>query len=91
VPHGQAYEYVAVQSIEQAPYSPELHPAGRVFEYLRGKVEGLVHGTIDARKGAIEAGLERLSADPDKVKSLAGESWICRSVTELSSSNAVFH
>jgi hypothetical protein len=87
---GPAYEYVAVQLIEQPPYSPELNPAERVFEYLRGKVEGLVHGTIDAKKGATEAELEKLAAGPDKVKSLAGWGWICQSVNDLSSSNTVF-
>jgi hypothetical protein len=87
---GPAYEDVAVRLIEQPPYSPELNPAERVFEYLRGKVEGLVYGTIDAKKGATEAELEKLAADPDKVKSLAGWDWICQSVNALSSSSTVF-
>lgn len=86
---GPAYENVEVRLIEQPPYSPELNPAERVFQYLRGKVEGLVYGTIAAKKDAIEAELEKLAADPNRVKSLAGWDWICQSVTELSSSNTV--
>lgn len=84
---GPAYEHVDVQFIEQPPYSPELNPAERVFQYLRSKVEGQVYGTIAAKQAAIEAELEKLAADPNRVKSLAGWDWIRRSVTELSSHN----
>ena len=76
--------------IEQPPYSPELNPAERVFQYLRSKVEGLVYGTIAAKKDAIEAEIAQLAADPDRVRSLAGWDWICQSVTRLSSLNTVF-
>lgn len=81
---GPAYVDVAVQLIEQPPYSPELNPAERVFEYLRGKVEGRVYDTIDAKKDAIEAELERLAAAPERLKSLAGWDWIRESVNSLS-------
>ena len=37
---GSAYDDVKVQRIEQPPYSPQLNPAERIFEYLRDKVEG---------------------------------------------------
>jgi hypothetical protein len=87
---GPAYESVEVRLIEQPPYSPELNPAERVFQYLRSKVEGLVYGTIAAKKAAIEAEMTKLAADPDRVRSLAGWDWICQSVTDLSSSNTVF-
>lgn len=88
---GPAYQDVAVRLIEQPPYSPELNPAERVFEHLRGKVEGQVYGTIEAKKRAIEAELEKLAAAPNSVKSLAGWDWIRQSVNGLSSSNTVFH
>jgi hypothetical protein len=87
---GPAYVDVPVQLIEQPPYSPELNPAERVFEYLRSKVEGRVYDTIGAKKQAIEAELERLAAAPERVKSLAGWDWICESVNSLSSQNTVF-
>ena len=87
---GPAYGDVTVQLIEQPPYSPELNPPERVFEYLRSKVEGRVYDTIGAKKAAIEAELEMLAAAPDRVKSLAGWDWICESVNGLSSQNPVF-
>jgi hypothetical protein len=67
-----------------------LNPAERVFEYLRGEVEGQVYGTIAAKMGAIEAELEKLAAAPDRVKSLAGWDWIRQSVNSLTSANTVF-
>jgi transposase len=54
---GPAYVDVPVQLVEQPPYSPELNPAERVFEYLRDKVEGRGYDTMDAKKQAIEAEL----------------------------------
>lgn len=87
---GQAYATVQVNLIEQPPYSPELNPAERIFEYLRDKVEGHVYGTIDAKKQAVETELEKLAAVPDKVKSLAGWDWIRQSVSNLSDPNTVF-
>ena len=87
---GQAYADVPVKRIEQPPYSPELNPAERVFEYLRDKIEGRVYGTLMAKKQAIETELEQLVADPEKVKSLAGWEWICQSVEQLSEPNLVF-
>ena len=87
---GPAYEDVEVQLIEQPPYSPELNPAERVFEYLRAKVEGQVYGTLAAKKEAIEAELEKLAASPGKVKSLAGWEWIRQAVKGLPSPNTVF-
>ena len=87
---GPAYVDVPVQLIEQPPYSPELNPAERVFEYLRGKVEGRVYDTIGAKKAAIEAELEVLVATPERVKSLAGWDWIRESVNSLSLQTTVF-
>jgi hypothetical protein len=61
---GPAYQEVAVKLIEQPPYLPELNPAERVFEYLRGKIEGRVYDTMAAKKEAIEAELRELSIAP---------------------------
>lgn len=86
---GPAYADVQVQLIEQPPYSPELNPAERVFEYLRDKVEGRVYGTLEAKKQAVEAELDKLVAAPERVKSLAGWHWIRQSVSRLPESNMV--
>jgi hypothetical protein len=88
---GPAYAEIEVKLIEQPPYSPELNPAERVFEYLRTKIEGRVYGTLAAKKGAIEAELRTLASAPDRIISLAGWDWIRQSVTGLSQSNTVFH
>ncbi len=84
---GDAYKDVSVKRIEQPPYSPELNPAERIFEYLRAKVEGKLYGTISAKKAAIEAELKGLAADPTKIQRLAGWDWIQKSVNDLTSSN----
>lgn len=87
---GPAYAEVSVKLIEQPPYSPELNPAERVFEYLRAKIEGQVYGTIAAKKAAVEAELRALASAPDKIRRLAGWDWICQSVAGLLQSNTVF-
>jgi len=87
---GPAYSDVSVKRIEQPPYSPELNPAERIFEYLRDKVEGKVYGTLVAKQQAIEAELKKLAASPDTVRSLAGWTWIRQSVSTLSDPNMVF-
>ncbi len=79
---GIAYADVKVHRIEQPPYSPQLNPAERIFEYLRDKVEGKVYNTMAAKKAAVEVALEKLATDPETVKSLAGWHWIKRSLHE---------
>ena len=81
---GKDVKRVGVKLIEQPPYSPELNPAERVFEELRRKVEGKVYGDIDKKKAAIERELQQLAAAPEKVKSLAGWTWIQQTVDSLS-------
>jgi hypothetical protein len=88
---GPAYVEMSLKLIEQPPYSPELNPAERVFEYLRGKIEGHVYGTMAAKKGAIEAELRTLASAPDKIMSLAGWDWIRQSVAGLWQANTVVH
>ena len=85
--HGKAYDEVEVERVQQPPYSPELNPAERVFEMLRDKVEGVVYGSLARKKQAVEAALQRLAALLEKVKSLAGWSWIRRALTGLKQSN----
>jgi len=80
---GSAYQDVTVKLIEQPPYSPELNPAERVFEYLRSKIEGRVYGTIATKQQAVEAELRKMAATPDKVIRLAGWDWIHQAVVGL--------
>jgi len=88
---GKEVKKVGVKLIEQPPYSPELNPSERVFEELRRKVEGKVYGDIEAKKAAIERELQQLAADPEKVKSLTGWTWIRQSVDSLSNSFMAVH
>jgi len=82
---GAVYEGVSVKRIEQPPYSPQLNPAERIFEYLRDRIEGRVYGSLAAKQAAVEAELQQLAADPERVKSLAGWDWIRQSIEALSS------
>ena len=47
------------------------------------KLKAKVYGTIAAKKKAIEAALEKLTTDPEKVKNIASWHWIQRSVMML--------
>ena len=62
--------------ILQPPHSPELNPAERVIEAVRQQVEGKVYATLPDKYAAVDAFLQELDADPDRVRSLAGWSWI---------------
>ena len=81
--HGETFNQVEVVRIEQLPYSPELNPAERIFEELRSKVEGKVYGEVERKKAAVEEELRKLVTAPEKVKQLAGWSWIQQSVDSL--------
>lgn len=78
-----AYEGSSVKRIEQPPYSPELNPAERVFEYLRDRSEGAVYGTLANKQQAVDRELQKLADDPDAVKSIAGWQWIQDAVSAL--------
>ena len=88
--HGPAYEGIELSLIQQPPYSPELNPAERVFEYLRDRVEGHVYGTLTAKKRAIERELDTLAAQPETVRSLAGWDWIRQALRDVAPTNTAF-
>jgi hypothetical protein len=67
---------VGLPLIEQPPYAPELNPAERVFEELRAGIEGVIYPTIEAKVAAVEAILDELDADPERVKRLTSWGWI---------------
>jgi transposase len=80
---GPAYTGLKVKRIEQPPYSPELNPAERIFEYLRDKIEGIVYGSMEAKMVAVDKELQHLAAQPQQVKSLAGWNWILNALAVL--------
>lgn len=84
---GAAYQAVSMLRIEQPPYSPQLNPAERIFEYLRDQIEGHVYGSIEAKQAAVEAELKQLAQDPERVKSLTGWDWIRYSFDTLPNSS----
>lgn len=64
------------------PYSPARDPAERIFRELRREFEGVVYTDLDAKRAAIEAWLQCLAADPARVRSLTGWSWLVPQITE---------
>jgi transposase len=85
--HDQGVRALGLPLVEQPPASPELNPAERVFEELRRAVEGKVYATLEDKVAAVHAALERLDADPERVRSLTNWRWIrealCGLPTEL--------
>jgi transposase len=79
---------VGLSLIAQPPYAPELNPAERVFEALRAGIEGVVYPTIDAKVEAVEAILEELDADPERVRRLTGWQWIADTLQQLPQNQA---
>jgi hypothetical protein len=70
------------------PYSPELHPAERLFEELRRRVEGRVYATLDAKVADVQTFLEELDADPPRLRRLCGWDWINIAIAALPTSLA---
>ena len=65
------------------PYSPELNPAERLFEEIRRHVEGRVYATLDDKVADVQAFLEKLDADPPRVRRLCGWDWINAAIASL--------
>jgi transposase len=83
---GPEVKSVKMTLIEQPPYAPELNPAERVFEELRSKIEGRTYTSLEDKMAAVEQILEEFSADPDRIKSLAGWQWIKDEIEQLAKS-----
>ncbi|HIK10533.1 MAG TPA: IS630 family transposase [Oscillatoriaceae cyanobacterium M33_DOE_052] len=62
--------------ISLPPYSPELNPCERVFEWLRSRIEGEVYPSLDRKRARINFLLRQLNADPRRLRSLIGWQWI---------------
>lgn len=74
--------------IEQPPYAPELNPVERVFELLRAGTEGVIYPSLEAKVAAVEALLDQLDADPERVKRLTGWHWIADALGHLPEDHA---
>lgn len=78
-----AVRAVGVPVIQLPPYSPELNPAERLFEEVRRHVEGRVYATLADKVAAVNAFLAELDADPARVRSLCGWTWISDAIASL--------
>ncbi len=74
---------IGLPLIALPPYAPELNPAERVFEEIRGEIEGKVYATLDEKVAAVDAILRDLDADPDRLQRLAGWAWIHAAFAEV--------
>lgn len=73
---GNAMGEVGFARIPLPSYSPELNPCERVFEWLRGKIEGEVYASLQHKRLHIDQLLRRLSADKQRLNQLIGWQWI---------------
>jgi transposase len=80
---GKAMGEVGFERIFLLPYSPELNPCERIFEWLRARIEGEVYATLQHKRYQIEHHLRRLNADKGQLKSLIGWLWIQTAFAQL--------
>lgn len=73
---GQRMAALGFARISLPPYSPELNPPERVFEYLRAEIEGTVYASLAHKRQAIDQILRKLNADKTRLRSLIGWQWI---------------
>jgi len=60
------------------PYSPELNPVENVWAYLRGnKLSNRVFDTYDAIVDACCDAWNRLTAQPERITTIASRHWAC--------------
>ncbi len=74
---------VGFERIFLLPYSPELNPCERVFEWLRAKIEGEVYQSIQHKRQTIEQHLRRLSHDKFGLNTLIGWRWVRNAFAQL--------
>jgi putative transposase len=80
---GKAMSEVGFECIFLLPYSPELNPCERVFEWLRAKIEGEVYQSLQHKRHTIEQHLRRLSHDKFSLSTLIGWAWIRQAFAQL--------
>jgi transposase len=81
---GKAMGEVGFERIFLLPYSPELNPCERVFEWLRAKIEGEVYKSLAHKRYTIEQHLRRLSHDKSSLRQLIDWKWIQKAFAQLS-------
>lgn len=80
---GKAMGEVGFERIFLLPYSPELNPCERIFEWLRAKIEGEVYRSLEHKRHRIEQHLRHLNADKLQLKSLTAWFWIKTAFEQL--------
>jgi transposase len=80
---GKTMGEVGFERIPLPPYSPELNPCERVFEWLRGKIEGEIYASLQHKRTTIEQYLRQLNADKLRLKQLIGWQWIHDAFAEV--------
>lgn len=80
---GKAMGEVGFERIFLLPYSPELNPCERVFEWLRAKIEGEVYASLMHKRCAIDQHLRRLNTDKLCLRQLIGWQWIQDAFAQL--------
>ena len=80
---GKAMGEMGFERLFLLPYSPELNPCERVFEWLRARIEGEVYATLHHKRCEIEHYLRHLNADKGQLKSLIGWQWIQDAFAQL--------
>lgn len=81
---GKAMGEVGFERIFLLPYSPELNPCERIFEWLRAKIEDEVYISLQHKRYNIEQHLRRLSRDRSALNQLIGWQWIHEAFAQLS-------
>lgn len=74
---------VGVPLIALPAHSPELNPVERIIEEVRAEIEGVAYESLEAKQAKAEGFLRELQADPDRVRRLAGWTWIREADEEL--------
>ena len=82
---GQAMGAVGFARIPLPPYSPELNPCERVFEWLRGRIEGEVYVSLKHKQHVIHQLLRQLNADKACLDQIIGWHWIQNAFAQLPS------
>ena len=80
---------IGLPLIALPPYSPELNPPERLFEAIRGEIEGEIYPDLDAKCARVDAILARWAAHPEQVRSLTGYPWILDALEQLPETTTV--
>jgi hypothetical protein len=80
---GKAMGEVGFERLTLPAYSPELNPPERVFEYIRGQIEGTIYPSLQAKRHEIDQTLRRLNADKARLRQLIGWQWIQDAFAQL--------